>query len=195
MDLGQLVTNAKESANIPIRKLAADAGVAGSTITRIQAGAVDPSFNTLVRILDATGYDIEIVATPHGARKHPRLADLIDAWSYRDSTIRLEWTRWRTFLDRLALHAENLPEAIYTSPPPSGNQVIDNLLAAIAEKLADDANLPRPSWTKNVKKLATPYRPSTARNLADADVPQQLAERGLMIDTASLWRPGRTVGV
>ncbi len=195
MNLGQLVTNAKESANIPIRKLAADAGVAGSTITRIQAGSVDPSVSTLARILNAAGYDIEIVATPHGARKHPRLADLIDAWSYRDSTIRLAWSRWRTFLDRLALHAENLPEAIYTSPPPSGDQIIDNLLAAIAEKLADDANLPRPSWTKNVEKLATPYRPATARNLAEANIPQQLAERGLMIDTASLWRPGRTIGV
>lgn len=195
MDIAQLVTNAKESANIPIRKLAADAGVAGSTITRIQAGTVDPSFDTLTRILDATGYEIEIVATPHGARKHPRLADLIDAWSYRDSTVRLAWTRWRTFLDRLALHPENLPEAIYTSPPPSGNNVIDNLLAATAEKLADDANLPRPSWTTSVAKLATPYRPATARNLPDTDVPEQFAGRGLIIDAASLWRPRGTVGV
>ena len=195
MDIAQLVTNAKESANIPIRKLAADAGVAGSTITRIQAGTVDPSFATLTRILEATGYDIEIVATPQGARKHPRLADLADAWSYRDSTVRLAWTRWRTFLDRLALHPKNLPEAIYTPPPPSGNPVIDNLVAAVAEKLADDANLPRPSWTENITKLSAPYRPATARNLADADIPQQFAARGLMIDTTSLWRPRGTVGV
>ena len=195
MDIAQLVTNAKDSANIPIRKLAADARVAGSTITRIQAGTVDPSFETLTRILDAAGYGIEIVATRHGARKHPRLADLIDAWSYRDHTVRLTWTRWRTFLDRLALHPENVPEAIYTSPPPSGNNVIDNLLAATAEKLADDANLPRPSWTNNVTKLLTTYRPATARNLADTEIPGQFAARGLFIDSASLWRPQGTVGV
>jgi transcriptional regulator with XRE-family HTH domain len=195
MNIAQLVTNAKESANIPIRKLAADAGVAGSTITRIQAGTVDPSFDTLTRILEATGYDLEIVATPHGARKHPRLADLIDAWSFGDSTIRLAWTRWRTFLDRLALHPENLPEAIYTPPPPSGNNVVDNLLAAVAEQLADDANLPRPSWTNNITKLTAPYRPATARNLPDTAIPEQFAARGLMIDTASLWRPRGTVGV
>ena len=195
MDIGQLVTNAKESARIPIRQLAADAGVAGSTITRIQAGTVDPSFDTLTRILQATGYEIEIVATRQGGRKLPRLADLIDAWSYRDSTVRLAWTRWRTLLDRLALHPENLPEAIYTPPPPSGNNVVDNLLAATAEKLADDALLPRPSWAKNVTKLDAQYRPPTARSLPATDVPTQFACRGLIIDTASLWRPRGTVGV
>ena len=195
MDIGQLVTNAKESANIPIRKLAADAGVAGSTITRIQASTVDPSFDTLTRILEATDYDIEIVATPHGARRHPRLADLIHAWSYRDITVRLAWTRWRTFLDRLALHPEKLPEAIYAPPPPSGNDVVDNLLAAVAEKLADAGGLPRPSWAASVTELDEEYGPLTARNLADADVPQQFAARGLMIDTTSLWRPCGTVGV
>ena len=75
-----------------------------------------------------------------------------------------------------------------------GERTVDNLLAAVAEKLADDVGLPRPGWTEGVSPLEEPYRPPVARPLAERDIPAQLAARGLMIDTASLWRDRRTVG-
>ena len=50
MDAASLVSNAKGSCGLSVRALAARAGVAGSTITRIQAGAVDPTVDTLDRI-------------------------------------------------------------------------------------------------------------------------------------------------
>jgi transcriptional regulator with XRE-family HTH domain len=193
MDVGRLVTNAKGSSGLSVRRLANDARVAGSTITRIQAGTVDPTVDTLARIVGAAGFELQLTAVQRAGRRPTRLADLADAWTRRDERLRLDWTRWRAVLDELALHPERVPEAIYVEPPPAGERIIDNLLAAAAEKLADDAGLPRPSWTDGVAPLDEPYRPQVARLLTDRAIPTQLAARGLMIDSTSLWRDRQTV--
>lgn len=88
-----------------------------------------------------------------------------------------------------------VPEAIYLPPWPTGEPVIDALPAAVAEKLADDAGLPRPSWTEQTPPLAEPYLPPVARIVQGRSIPPQLAARSLMIDTESLWRDRTTVGV
>lgn len=194
VDIGQLVTSAKGSAGLPVRRLAADAHVAGSTITRIQAGVVEPSVDTLARILAAAGFDLVIIAVRRGTPHRPRLGQLANAWSHHRGRLRLDWTRWRAVLDELALHPDWIPEAIYVPPPPAGERIIDALLAAVAEKLADDANLPRPAWTEQAPRLDEPYQPPTARGISEPLVPAQLAARGLMIDSTSLWRDPETVG-
>jgi hypothetical protein len=49
---------------------------------------------------------------------------------------------------------------------PSGSALIDNLLAATAEKLADDAQIRRPAWTERLPPLYTPWTaPTTPRKL------------------------------
>jgi len=121
------------------------------------------------------------------------LADLADAWTDDGGRFRLGWTRWRALLDELALHPELIPDAIYIAPPPAGERIVDALLAAVAEKLADDNDLPRPGWTEQAPTLEEPYRPALARRLANQVIPEQLAERGLMVDTRSLWRDRKTV--
>jgi len=192
---GPLVSSARKSSGLPVRRLAKDADVAGSTITRIQSGVVDPTLNTLERILNAAGFELRIEAVRPDIDRPARLADLADAWTYRSGTVRVDWTRWRHFLDTLALHPELIPDAIFAEPPPAGDPVIDALLAAVAEKLADDAGLPRPRWTALAPTLDQPYRPPRGRSLPGLAVPPQLAARGLMIDTESLWRNRDTVGV
>lgn len=192
--IGQLVRRVKKSSGLPIRKLAADARVAGSTITRIQSDAVDPTVNTLEKILNAAGFDLRIEAVRHGAQQPRRLGDLADAWTTRQGEVRLNWTRWRSLLDELALHPALVAEAIYIAPPPAGEPIIDTLLAAVAEKLADDAGLPRPYWTEQAPTLQRGYHPPLIRAGVEREVPAQLAARGLMIDTESLWRNPETVG-
>ena len=195
MDVAGLIVAARESSGVPIRRLANTADVAGSTITRIQSGAIDPSVHTLERILNAAGFDLVIGAVRRGTPQHPGLADLTGAWSLHHGIVRLQWPRWRGLIDRLALHPELVAEAIYPIPPPAGHRVVDALIAAIAEKLADDAKLRRPSWTASVPGLVEPYRPQTARPILGRSVPEQLAARGLLIDTESLWRQPETIGV
>lgn len=194
MHPGELVRSARKQSGLSVRALATRADVAGSTITRIQSGAIDPTVETLRRILTAAGFDLHLDAIERDAHRHPRLADLVDAWSTRGDELRLTWTRWRAVLDHLALHPEAIPEAIYVPPPASGSKPVDALLAAVAEKLADDAGLPRPLWAARVPTLDTPYRPRVARHGVDHPTPPQLAARGLMIDAESLWRNPETVG-
>lgn len=193
MGIEALLAGAKGSSGISIRALATQAQVAGSTITRIQAGTVDPSIETLERIFLAAGFELQINAVRLGRSPRPSLCDLFDAWSIQNNQLQLDWTRWRAFLDELALHTELIPEAIYITPPPTGNIIVDALLAAVAEKLADDAGLPRPTWAEQVPKLDTPYHPSVARIVAGRVIPDQLAARGLMIDSTSLWRDLETL--
>jgi transcriptional regulator with XRE-family HTH domain len=194
MDAGSLVGSARNSARVTVRELAACAGVAGSTITRVQAGVVHPTVHTLARVLAAAGYELRLSATRTDAVRTPQLADLVDAWTHKGCEVRLTWPRWRSLLDALALHPELVPEAIYPSPPPAGDRVVDALLAAVAEKLADDAALPRPTWTRAVPPLETPYQPLVIRPDTKSEVPAQLGARGLLIDTSSLWHNPGTIG-
>jgi transcriptional regulator with XRE-family HTH domain len=195
MEIGALIGCAKESAGLSIRKLSSEARVAGTTFTRIQTGAVDPSIQTLQRILDAAGFDLHVAAIRHGTPHRPRLSDLATAWTLTNGRLRLDWTRWRALLDELALHRELVPEAIYGPPPPAGDRIVDSLLAAVAEKLADDYALPRPAWTFSIPALDEPFQPLLARPTADHAIPDQLLARNLMVDTESLWRNPETVGV
>jgi transcriptional regulator with XRE-family HTH domain len=195
VDVGVLVVAVRESSGVSIRRLADAGDVAGSTITRIQAGVVDPSVRTLQRIFDAAGFDLVIGAVRHGTPRHPGLGDLTGAWSLHQGFVRLKWPQWRGLLDRLALHPELVAEAIYPAPLPSGHRVVDALIAALAEKLADDADLARPSWTVSVPGLDEPFRPRVGRHIVGRSVPDQLSARGLLIDTESLWRQPETIGV
>lgn len=191
MEVGRLVADAKDSAGLSVRRLATDASVAASTITRIQTDAVDPTIQTVARILRAAGYELRLEVVRIGATIPPRLGDLIGAWDRHRGAVRLDWTRWRGFLDQLALHPDLTPEAIYPPPPPAGDPIVDALLAAVAEKLADDAGLPRPSWTTTVPPLDPPFHPANPRGQPSEAVPSQLADRGLLIDEGSLWRKQR----
>ena len=150
---------------------------------------MDPTVGMLDRLLDASGHDLELRAR----RSHEgRLGALTDAWRvHPDGTDRPDWTRLRVFLDYLWLHPALTRAAIADKPDPSGSQVMDNLLAAMAEKLSDDAELPRPSWTAEIPGLSRPWcMPATPRMHAAAQsaTAPQLVARGFVLASNSLWR-------
>lgn len=194
MNVAAMIEAVRRASGRSVRDLAERADVAASTVTRIQSGAVAPTVSVLERIVDAAGFDLGVELRRRGARRVPRLADLADAWTVRGRRVQPDWTRWRALLDHLALHPDAVADAIFVPPPPAGQPVIDALLAGVAEKLADDASLPRPAWCDDTPMLAEPYAPHVPRHAAGRDVPPQLAARGLMIDTESLWRNRATVG-
>jgi transcriptional regulator with XRE-family HTH domain len=191
-DVGRLVQAAKGSSGRSFRALAGAADVAVSTLTRTTNGSLDPTVNTLDRILGAAGYSLRLEVVRRDVDDGPRLGDLADAWTESREQIRPDWTRWRALLDRLALERDRVAEAIYASPPPSGHPIVDCLLAAVAEKLADDAGLRWPSWTAAVPPLATPWQPPTRGT--HHEIAPQFAARGLLVDVGSLFRERATVG-
>jgi transcriptional regulator with XRE-family HTH domain len=190
-----MVRGARTSAGLSMRALAARADVAASSIARIESGKVDPTVGMLARLLRAAGRELEL-ATHRGPG--PELADLADAWLRGPSGDRPDWTRLRAFLDQLARHPEQQGLATLRRPAPSGSAMLDTLLAGVAEKICDDAGLPRPTWARAVPALprswATPGTPTMQEAIAAA-TPRVLAERGLSIDEASLWRQPAARGV
>ncbi len=191
-EIARLVEAAKGSSGCSFRALAEGADMAVSTVTRVKSGALEPTVETLARILGAAGYELRLDVVCRSESAAPRLAELAGAWTDRGGRVRPEWTRWRAFLDRLAQEPNRVPEAIYASPLPAGHPVIDTLLAAVAEKLADEAGLRRPSWTEAVPPLAERWEPPTRGT--HHDIPEQFAARGLMLDAGSLFRDPATIG-
>jgi transcriptional regulator with XRE-family HTH domain len=198
----EAVKRARTAAGLSVRALAEIAGISPTTVTRIEAGRVDPGWSTLRKVLAAAGEEAllttrRLPATPARPRS-TTLAGLADAWHRTARGDTPDWTRLRGALDVLAQHPETLPGALEPRPKPSGSAVMDTLLAGIADKLADDARLPRPAWTKRIPRLRSEWSaPGTPAMLAArrAATPPQLKERGLVVDESSLWRDQASVGV
>jgi len=199
----EAVKRARKAAGLSVRTLADIAGISPTTVTRIEGGRVDPGWRTLRKILAAAGEEAVLTtrrlpATPARSRASTTLAGLADAWQRTARGDTPNWTRLRGSLDLLAQHPEMLPDALEPRPKPSGSHVMDALLAGIAEKLADDARLPRPAWTRRTPRLESEWSaPGTPAMLAArrSATPPQLRERGFMLDEGSLWRDRASVGV
>lgn len=178
----------REGAGLSVRGLAEHADVAASTVSRIEAGRVSPTVETLESLVHACGRELELKVAHAG----PSLASLRDAWtSTRGGDFRPDFTRFRSFLDSLALDPDRRWPSIVEAPAPSGSEVMDNLLAGIAETVAETAGHRPPRWTKEIEPLSTPWSmPSTPNKMAarGAQTPRCLAERGLVVDASSLWR-------
>lgn len=192
---GALLTAARTDAGLSMHALAARAQVAYTTVSRIEHGQVDPTTGMLTRLLAAAGRRLEFSAHDHAT---PQLADLVDAWRTTGGQARPDWTRLRAFLDLLALQPGIAGPATLRMPAPSGSELMDNLLAGIAEKVSDDNDLPRPTWTKCVPRLAERWTgDGTPRMRAEAEAltPEQLSARGITLRADSLWRDSTTVGL
>ncbi|MEM9747964.1 MAG: helix-turn-helix domain-containing protein [Actinomycetota bacterium] len=60
IDAATLVREARESASMSARALAAESGVSPSTVTRIERGEISPTVSMLERLLRASGHELEI---------------------------------------------------------------------------------------------------------------------------------------
>ena len=187
-DAATIVSNARINAGLSRKLLARRAGVPTSTVSRVEDGGVDPTTTTLRRLLSAAGQTLELEAStiPRGS-----LAALFDAIDSEASGTTIDWTRIRGFLDAVHAHPAQITEAITTPPSRSGNDLFDNLLAAIAETLAANAGIPRPRWCATVNALDTPWEaPGTPRmrELAHRTAPPQFKARNIWLARRDLWR-------
>lgn len=189
----EAVRRARTAAGLSVRALAEIAGVSPTTVTRVEAGRVDPGWSTLRKILAAAGEEPVLTtrrlpARPARSPSKITLAGLSDARPRTGRGDTPDWTVLRAAFDVLAQYPELLPDALEPRPKPSGSAVMDALLAGIADKLADDARLPRPAWTKRTPRLKSEWSaPGTPAMLAArrAATPPQLKERGRVLDASS----------
>jgi transcriptional regulator with XRE-family HTH domain len=191
-----MVAEARRGAGLSIRELARLADVSFTTISRIESGEIDPTLGMLRRILAGAGLSLRLAAEP-APRPRRALSDLASAVTRSGGHERPDWTRLRTFLDHLAMHPDEISRAI-TPRPHTSSRLMEALLAAIAEKLADDNGLSRPGWTRTAPKMKPEWTaPGTPRMKEQQrrNAPRQMLERGLAVDERSLWRDRETVGV
>jgi transcriptional regulator with XRE-family HTH domain len=184
----ELVTSVRRESGLSQRALAERVGCSRSTIARIESGDMDPTVTMLARITSAAGRQLEIRARPP-VSPGSRLADAADGVADID---RVDWTRLRALVDRLTRHPGDTDGAIADPPARTGDPRLDNLLAATAEQLADDAGRPRPRWTTAVAPLPRPWHPpGTPRMQAHeaATAPAPFAARNVLLGLANLWRP------
>lgn len=150
---------------------------------------MDPTFTMLERVLVAAGKQLQ--ASCINLTKQPALARLADAYDTRAGETTIDWTRLRGFIDWLRLHPHRIEEAIET-PPPRTDALLDALLAGIAEKVAADAGLAAPRWTRSVPPLPRTWAPhGTPRMIAKAEkaTPEAFRRRNIILAEADLWRP------
>lgn len=155
-DLARTVRERRLAAGLSLRGLAAAADVSYTTVFRIEHEDIDPSVATLRKILRATGADLQVA--PRSDEGPHDLASLALRWSRTTLGDRPDWTRYRALLDTMTGDPDEAVRFIARKPVASGSAFIDNLLAAIAEKCADDAGHRRPAWTRAVPPLETPFR-------------------------------------
>lgn len=147
---------------------------------------MDPTLTMLSRIVSAAGHRLVVAVADPGDT--PRLAEVAAGTKDIDT---VDWTRLRGIIDWLELHPETTDAAIADPPPRTGDPTADNLLAAVAEKIADDTGRPRPKWTRTVPGLTTPWSPpGTPRMKATelASAPAQFLSRNLRLGAGNLWR-------
>lgn len=96
-----------------------------------------------------------------------------------------------TFMDYLPTAPGDRQALLATAPPPTGSQKTDNLLAGVAETIADETGFPVPDWCAGVAPLAEPVPvEGTPRMIArqrGTALPRLLA-RGVTMPRASLFR-------
>lgn len=189
MNPGELIRQERLALGLSTRELAALSGVSYPTISRIENGHDQPRWDTLERLAGALGMAWRPVLE---RRPAPHVADLAGhSMLDRAGNAEPDWTRWRALVDQVRARPELTAVAIAAEPEPSGSELVDNLVAATAEKLADDAGLRRPPWTRRVEPLTAPWAAAaTPRKRAEhlARTPPQFAARNITLPASAIWR-------
>lgn len=166
-----------------------------NTVLAIEKGKTDPSFGTLSRLLDAAGFELAGTLRKRrspGSDPAPLTLVRLAQMAHGDREGEPDWTTLRAALDFWRQHPNLLGPALRARPAPSGSARLDTLFAGIAEKLADDAHVRRPTWTAKVPPLAEEWIPLGTPQMIERwkrATPPQLRARGLVVDEESLWRP------
>ncbi len=180
---------ARLQAGLSRKELARKSGVSTTTVSRVEKGAMDPTFTMTQRLFGALDLDVHL-----NIRPTPKIAvaQLSSALTSKSGGVEIDYIRIRVFVDFMVRNPDRIELSITQPPARSGDDKLDCLLAAVAEKLADDVGLERPKWCAAVPGLDVIWRAPgspviNARN--DALVPVQFNARNIFLSSLTFWRP------
>jgi transcriptional regulator with XRE-family HTH domain len=187
-DSAAVLRDARSNAGLSRRALAAKAGVPTSTVSRIEDGQSDPTLTMLSRLVNAAGSVLVVESLPREDRL--TLAELATAGDEVGGRLKIDWTRLRGFVDQVEQHPERL-EAAIADPPASTVVLLNSILAALAEQLADEHGIERPRWTRGFPPLEERwFPPSTPRMRVafEESTPPPFLRRNLVLPRSALFR-------
>lgn len=160
MDVARLVRDVRKQAGLSQEQLAGRAGTSQATLAGYEAGRLLPRLDTLERLLDAAGHDLHLSAAPRVRRGAVPVAAVAEELR---EILPAEGAAggWRRLLDFVDDFRASSPAGqswlVADEPPATGDPRFDAALAAIAELLCDEADLPWPEWTDRPYRFASPW--------------------------------------
>lgn len=84
MTAASIVRALRRDAGLSLRSLAARAETSHSTLSAYEAGRVVPNFDTLERIAEAAGLNVDVTLTRRVANDRDRAAEIVDVLEVAD---------------------------------------------------------------------------------------------------------------
>lgn len=147
MDVGSFVRRIRERSGLSLRETARAAGLATSTVHRIEKGQLHPTVETLARVAEATGARLTLDAPSDHAAGIVGLAHAIRealAENRPDDIIRMAAELATRVLGR---PPEAREQMVAAEPPATGDEHWDAFLGGLAEWLAVTGGVASPPWT------------------------------------------------
>jgi transcriptional regulator with XRE-family HTH domain len=152
MEVAGLVRNVRMDAGLSVRALAEAAGVAASTVHRIEQGGLQPTVETLTRILEAAGVRLHVEPHVDYSASIVGLARSIREDIARDDTT-LPVRKTAELVHRFGRANPDTRDRMITArPPETGDPRWDAFLGALAEWLAVQADIPAPPWARDADR-------------------------------------------
>jgi transcriptional regulator with XRE-family HTH domain len=190
MDPAEFVRRARSESRLSLRSLAKAAGVAISTVHRIEQGQMRPTVDTLQRIVEAAGMRLHIDVRHDYATSLVGLAlagreNIAEGDPHRLVAMAAEFVqRFR------AADAATRRRMIAAEPPLTGDPRWDAFMGGIAEWVAVQAGDPVPAWAHSEDRYlqygwwVTPMASMRAWEYAGA--PASFQTRGVFLHRESL---------
>lgn len=188
MQIGSAIADFRIRSGLSRKQIARQAGVSLSTVSRVEEGIMDPTISMAQRLFSAVGVHMEFSLS-----EIPKfsIAHLHNALQGEHIDFDLNWTQIRNFIDRMCNEPHLIAAAIADAPARTQNEKFDALLAGVAEKLADDHDINRPSWCSAVPPSAERWASigtPTMIKRNESQAPPQFIARNIYINQWQLWR-------
>lgn len=188
MNAAHLIRAARARAAITVAELSRRSAVTGTVIDAIEAGAVDPTYETVSLLLSRTRHRLIVVPSVR--------ADAAELGALIGVALRTgdEATAFRHLIqlsDNLVAERGLVRGALtLEAPEPTSRPVFDAALAGIVEYRLGQEGLPSPGWVDDGwRRLDVPEVLPYGRYtmvVDPADVPAALLARGVLVDRDSL---------
>ncbi|MBI2170295.1 MAG: helix-turn-helix transcriptional regulator [Actinobacteria bacterium] len=190
MDPRELVRSVRQRAGLSLRELAGAAGVATSTVHRIERGEMHPTVELLSDIVTAAGARLVVEPQPDPAASLVGLALTIRDDNLIESPVTVVRHAAELVSRFMTADRETRGRMIAADPPSTGDPRWDAFLAGVAEWLASQAGVPSPRWASRPKRfLSHGWWVSPRRSLRAwqfAGTPASLQKRGVYLHRESL---------